>query len=366
MNLTPLHYQLALTQLYGIGPRKARLLIARLPSLESLFTLNIQSISEQTGIALNTLRAINREKALSLSHEHVAYIKKHDIQTYFYLDVAYPRRLNHCSDAPLLLFGSGNMALNATRYVSIVGTRNATSYGKSVCEELVSGMHDKNIVVVSGMAYGIDICVHQLCLKYGIQTIGVLGHGLDIIYPGNHRQTAERMLKNGGLLTEFFPGTKPDRENFPMRNRIVAGMSDATIVVESKEKGGSLITADLANDYNRDVFAIPGNVGQEYSIGCNLLIAKEKAHLITSCNDFLTYMSWNDVFIKPTIQTQLFAELSPDEQVLFELLHTQGEQSIDLLSMKSAFPISKTSVFLFNLEMKGVVKSLPGKKYSIC
>jgi len=362
---TALNYQIALTLLKGIGPVKAKQLISKVGGIEPIFNTSYGSLSKITEIKSSFLKEMNREKALEDALKQVEYIEKQGIKSHFYLDDTYPRRLKQCSDAPLILYNKGNASLNNERVVAVVGTRHATEYGKSVCEEMIKGFVGKNIVVVSGLAYGIDICIHQLCLKYDIPTIGVLGHGLDRMYPNEHTITSERMLETGGLLTEFLIGTKPDRENFPMRNRIVAGMSDATIVIESKASGGSLITADLANDYSRDVFAIPGNVGQVHSAGCNLLISKQKAHLITGSQDFLKWMHWDEEKKVPSIQTSLFTDVSDEEQVLMSILKSEGELNIDVLSMKAKFSVSKTSVTLFNLEMIGVVKTLPGKKYRL-
>lgn len=360
-----LNYQIALTLLKGIGPVKAKHLLSKLGSIEAIFENSISSISKETGIKQATLKQMQREYALEASEQYVDYFEKKAISTHFYTDPTYPRRLKQCSDAPLLLFSKGTTDFNSERIVSVVGTRHATEYGKSICEEMIEAFQGKNILVVSGMAYGIDIYTHQLCVKYGIPTLGVLGHGLDRLYPSEHLSTAKKMLDNGGLLTEYLPGTKPDREHFPMRNRIVAGMADATIVVESKESGGSLITAELANDYSRDVFAIPGNVGQVYSKGCNQLISKQKAHLILGSNDFLSWMQWKEEPTPTTIQRKLFTEFSEAEQHLLALLEEEGELNIDVLSMKLNTPVSKTSVLLLNLEMAGIVKSIPGKKYRL-
>jgi len=359
------NYQIALTLLKGIGPKKAKLLLSKLDSIESIFNDSYSKISGLTGMGINLLKQMDRKDALAKSISYQDYFTKNGIQTHFYTEKNYPRRLKQCADAPLLLFSKGNMDFNASKLVSVVGTRNASEYGKSICEELINGFVGKDIVVISGMAYGIDICVDQLCVKHHIPTIGVLGHGLDRIYPSIHKGTANKMMLNGGLLTEFLPGTNPDRENFPMRNRIVAGMSDATIVVESKDSGGSLITAELANDYSRDVFAYPGNVGQIYSKGCNALIAKQKAHLITNSADFLELMHWEEES-KTTVQTQLFIDLTPEELSIINLFKTESELNIDVISMKSNLPISKTNVLMFNLELSGIVKSLPGKMYRMC
>lgn len=365
MNKTELNYQIALTLLKGVGPVKARHLISKLGDLESIFKDSLNMISKKTNLSHAFLKQMEREKALEEANQQLEFVSKKGIRTHFYTENTYPNRLKQCADAPLLLFSNGEMDLNPERIVAVVGTRHATEYGKSVCEELIDGLTGKNILVVSGMAYGIDICVHQLCVKNKIPTIGVLGHGLDRLYPREHISIAQRMLENGGLLTEYLPGTNPDRENFPMRNRIVAGMSDATIVIESKDSGGSLITAELANDYARDVFAFPGNVGQIHSKGCNSLIAKQKAHLITGSKDFLKWMQWEKEKKPKAVQRSMFTNFSLEEKTILALLETESELSVDILSIKANLPVSKTNVLLFNLEMSGAIKMLPGKKYRL-
>jgi DNA processing protein len=358
-----LRLQIALTYLQGIGSIRARVLLSKIPDISCLFSYSLGELEQTTGLSKKILKQINRGEALIKAEKQIDFILKNSLKTFFIQSPDYPRRLKQCEDAPMLLFGKGNLDLNPLHAVAIVGTRSATDYGREVCEKLIFSMVGKNILVVSGMAYGIDICVHQLCVKHNVPTIGVLGHGLDRLYPSAHKNTAQRMLETGGLLTEFYPGTLPDRENFPMRNRIVAGMCDATIVIESKNKGGSLITADLANDYSRDVFAVPGNIGQMYSEGCNKLISSSRAHLYLSPEHFLTWMDWGGAKKTITAQREIFSLLSVDEKTMIELLQTEGEQHIDSLSYKSKMPISRTSVILFQLEMSGLVKALPGKKY---
>ena len=364
---TNLHYKLGLSFLFGIGPKKAAVLVSKLGSPEAVFTEDSKYIQQLTGMSMNVIRQMDRKKALEKADQQMEFLDRQNIQTHFYMDLNYPRRLRQCDDAPLVLYSKGNFDPNPTRTVAVVGTRSSTDYGRGLCEELIQEFQGADIQVVSGMAFGIDICAHQLCVKHGIQTIGVLGHGLDRIYPRLHKRTAEQMLENGGLLTEFIPGTQPDRENFPMRNRIVAGMTDATIVVESKGTGGSLITAELANDYNRDVFAFPGNVGQVYSEGCNELIRRNKAHLIIHGKQFLKEMGWQQVVESATgIQKQWFAELTDDERTVCEFLNGSDGEHIDVICLGIKRSVSKISVLLFQLEMKGMVRTLPGKKYVLC
>lgn len=366
LNYTDLQQQIALTLLKGAGKKKVRLLLSNVGSVDAFFKEKKYKLLKINGLGKSFIDQLNREEALATAEKHVLELLKKPFQAHFFQDDDFPQRLNQCEDAPLLLFSQGNMDLNAPRVVSIVGTRNATEYGKSICNELLHTFVGKNIVVVSGLAYGIDIYVHQLCVKLGIPTIGVLGHGLDRLYPSTHKQTAKAMQLNGGLLTEFLPGTNPDRVNFPMRNRIVAGMCDATIVVESGEKGGSLITAELANDYARDVFAFPGDIGREYSIGCNKLIQQNRAHLITSSADFFRLMDWNEVVKKAPEQPKLFEfDLSTEELKILQILRDKESESIDLLALKMDISVSRLSGILLNLEFEGLVKSLPGKRYRL-
>jgi DNA processing protein len=365
LNHSNLLYQIALTNLHGIGPKRASILVSTLEKLESVFTEQFKDIQHQTGFRHSLLINMKRDEALRKAEEHLNYILKHAIQTHFYLDSNYPRRLKQCVDAPLLLYSKGNFDPNPTRAVAIVGTRSSTNYGATLCEQLISTFAGKNIQVVSGMAYGIDVQAHQHSVKNDIETIGVLGHGLDRIYPGIHRRIAENMFHRGGLLTEFPFGTKPDKENFPMRNRIVAGLTDATIVIESSKKGGSLITARLANDYNRDVFAFPGNIGSTYSEGCNMLIKQQQAHLVLSGDDFLSQMNWTEEAKPMAIQRSCFIELSETERSICLNLEGKSGEYIDVIANQTSLPISALNVHLFHLEMKGMIQTLPGKKYRL-
>jgi len=365
LNYNNQHHKIALTLLQGIGPVKAKDLLQSLDSLEELFSLSINAIIKKTGANKSILQKMGREKALEKAFSVAEHLLKNNVSHYYFEDENYPRRLLQCVDAPLLLYGQGNFDLNNSKIVSIVGTRNATSYGRRLCDELIQSFIDKNILVVSGLAEGIDAHVHKRCVELNIPTIGVLGHGFDRIYPAQNKSLAESMKKNGGLLTEFIPGTNPDRENFPKRNRIVAGMCDATIVVESKIKGGSLITANLSNDYNRDVFAYPGSIHKETSQGCNRLIADQKAHLLQSPEDFLTMMNWDVDEKKKSVQKTMFLDLSEIQTKITSLISEYQSLQIDILSLKTELPISQLNNELFHLEMNGIIQSLPGKKYSM-
>jgi DNA processing protein len=362
---TDLQQQIALSLLTNVGPKRMRTILKYFETPENFFLAKKKDLLIIPGLGEQKLRNMNRDLALQLAESYLDFFQNSELKTHFYTDESYPKRLNECVDAPFLLFSKGKMDMNISKVVSIVGTRNASDYGKRICEELIQSFVGKNILVVSGLAYGIDICVHQLCVKHKVQTIGVLGHGLDRLYPSVHAKTAKLMEENGGVLTEFLPGTKPDRENFPMRNRIVAGMSDATIVVESGIKGGSLITAELANDYNKDVFAYPGDIYKEFSKGCNFLIQKDKAHLITGSKDFFKLMEWIDKKETKTKQIDMFESFMEEEKLIINYLTITPEASFDQLMCETKLSFPKLNTSLLNLEISGILKSLPGKKYRL-
>lgn len=362
-----LQYQIALSLIPGIGPVNAKTLIAYVGSIEGIFSEKASSLKKIPGIGGVTAKSIVTQNVLSLAEEEIANIEKHQIQTFFYLDDDYPYRLKRCADAPLVLFSKGNLNLNKRQMVAIVGTRNATTYGKECCQKLIDAMAERSgYCVVSGLAYGIDIAAHKACIRAGVPTVGVVAHGLEQVYPKLHKSTAERMLGDGGLVSDFICESSIDPKNFVKRNRIIAGLCDATIVVESAEKGGSLVTADIADSYNRDVFVFPGRATDPYSKGCNKLIRENKANLIESLDDLEYFMSWQpEVDKSRKIQRQLFVELSPVEEKVVEVLKT-GEQNIDQLCQQCQLPTSKVSSLLLELEFKGMVLSLPGKMYKLC
>lgn len=364
MNTEELKLKIALTQLKGIGYKKAMILIGELENLDELFHASLRDLTKKTSLSKQTLAAMNREGALEIAEHELEFIRRNHIQTHFILDENFPRRLKQCSDPPLLMFSKGNVDLNAARTVAIVGTRDATEYGKEICQKLIEDLAPAGVQVLSGLAYGIDVCAHRECVARNVSTIGVLGNGLSHIYPSVHRKIADQMLFNGGVLTEFLSATKAERENFPQRNRIVAGMADATIVVESKTSGGSLITADLALDYNKDVFAFPGNVFSPSSQGCNQLIRENKAHLVSSAQDILRFMGWQHDAKKAAVQRELFMNLNLEEQEIVEQLDGAIEH-IDVLAMRMKKSVSTLNVLLLTMEIKGLVRSFPGSKYGL-
>lgn len=361
-----LKYRIGLTLIPGIGDVLAKNLIAYCGSAEAVFKEKKAKLIKIPGIGAERAEIISGQKILTRAEEEIEFIKKHKIKVLFYADDDYPKRLKHCPDSPTLLYYKSNADLNATKVLSIVGTRNITKYGKKICEKLIEELAPYNILIISGMAYGVDICAHKAAVENNLPTVGVLAHGLDKLYPSIHQNTAEKMYKNGGLLTDFISKTKPDRENFPKRNRIVAGLADATVVIESAVDGGSLITAEIANSYNRDVFAFPGNIDEQYSSGCNKFIKLNKAALIESAADLIYQMGWEEVKEKKKIkQASLFVDLNPEEQVLVDILREKGSVNIDDLCFIGKLPMSKVSMLLLNLEFAGVIRSLPGKMYEL-
>lgn len=361
MDYTYLHYRIALALLNRVGPKKARKLLESLDNCEQLFTLRASEIHRRTRFPVSFIKNMKREEALRTSEGIVSFIEKHQVNIIFYTDEDYPKRLSECPDAPLLLYQKGERSLAYNHWVAVVGTRNATPYGKSICRELIQSFQGKGIAVVSGLALGIDSYVHQYCLEFNVPTIAVLGHGLDRIYPRKNRDLAKSIIQSGSLLTEFPPNTLPDRENFPKRNRIVAGLCDATIVIESNTKGGSLITADLANGYNRDVFSYPGNIFQSSSQGCNDLIRSNKAHLITSSKDFLDLMGWNTISNKQK-ENLIRQDLSPIQQEIASAIGTSTVH-IDELAERTRLNLSTLNIELFDLLMSGALNELPGKRF---
>jgi DNA processing protein len=319
---------------------------------------------------VNGLR--NIDEARARAEAELEFCQKHGIQPLPMNDERYPARLRECDDAPLMLFYRGNADLNQQRVINIVGTRHCTAYGKDVISRFVRDLKSlcPQLLIVSGLAYGVDINAHRAALENGYETVGVLAHGLDQIYPPRHRETAIKMISQGGLLTEFFTQTNADKVNFVRRNRIVAGMSDACILVESAARGGGLITARLSRDYNRDVFAFPGRVGDEYSEGCNNLIRNNGAALITSAQDFVEAMGWiTDAQLNEArqkgIERQLFPSLSPEEMQIVGALQKQNDQQINMLSVTSNLPVARLTAILFEMELKGVVKVLAGGTYHL-
>ncbi|WP_167615626.1 DNA-processing protein DprA [Maribellus sediminis] len=362
-----LKYQIALSMLPGIGGVLARNLVAYVGNVEEIFTASIQTLQKIPGIGEYNARRIKNAGVLQKAEQEIEFIQKNNIKASFYTDQDFPRRLKACIDAPVLIYTKGNVKLDEQRVISIVGTRNATDYGKAVVDELLKAFAERNyeILVVSGLAYGIDISAHRSALKYNISTVGVVAHGLDRLYPALHKETASKMMEQGGMVSDFPSDTKIDPQNFVKRNRIIAGLADATIVVESAEKGGALITAEIASSYNRDVFAFPGRAGDSYSKGCNQLIKNSGASLIEGIDDLEFFMGWEKTKKQEAVQSSLFIELKPDEQKIVDLLKEQGELFIDQIAAEVELPVSRISTIMINLEFKNVLTALPGKMYKL-
>lgn len=355
---------IGLTLIEGVGHVLAKRMIAYCGGPEEVFKEKANKLQHVPGVGDFIARmVVNSKKVLERAEAELKFCMKSGVHVHTFLDDEFPVRLKNCEDAPAFIFARGNLNLNVQRMVNIIGTREPSQAGKEFTEKLVEDLKAYNLTIVSGMAYGIDITAHKACLKNGIPTIGVVAHGMDMIYPSSHENIARKMMENGGIMSEFLTGSGPDRENFPKRNRVVAGMCDATIVIETGVKGGSMITARLANDYNRDVFALPGRNTDEKSKGCNFLIKSNRAALFESVNDIIEVMGWE--VKSSSVQTSLFIELTEEEKPIAELLKFKGRYLLDLISADLGIPVSKVSVILLNMEFKGVVRSLPGKVYEL-
>lgn len=364
--MTDLLYPIAISLIPGIGSIHAKKLIAYTGSIDGVFNEKRSNLLKIPGIGEALANEIVSADVLKKASDEIEFINKHNINAYFYLNDDYPARLKNCADSPIVFFSCGNVNFNASKIISIVGTRKATDYGREFCDKLISEMRQKkhNPIIVSGLAYGIDIAAHKAALKYGLATIAVLGHGFKTLYPASHRRYAKDIMNQGALVTEFTSDTNADKHTFIKRNRIIAGLADATIVVESGNQGGALITADIANSYNRDVFAVPGKISDTYSCGCNKLIKANKANLLESIEDIEYLMGWETTPSKPkTIQKELFKELSEEEHKIMTIIKEKQEITIDHICLLADMPVSKVSPILLNLEFSGLLKSLPGKVY---
>ena len=359
-------YQIALSQIPHIGYVHAKILIEHFGTAQSIFQAKLHELERLEGIGTVRAQSIQAFRDFSNAEKEIRFMEKYRIQPLFLKDPAYPQRLLHCYDPPTLLYYKGNADLNASRIIAIVGTRSNTEYGKQFTERLVKELAAVNVLVVSGLAFGIDACAHKAALKNSLQTIAALGHGLDTIYPSEHTGLAKEMVKQGGLLTEFPSKTKPDKHNFPSRNRLVAGMCDAVVLVETGIKGGSMITGELAQGYNRDVFAVPGRTTDTKSAGCNYLIRNNKAILLTEAKEIIDIMGWEET-IKASSKQQrtLFVELSDAEKTIVNILQEKESVSVDEINLKSGLSSSTIAAALLNLEIQNVAHVQPGKMYSL-
>lgn len=364
MTTSDLFYTLALLKVEGVGDIVAKKLINHCGSAEKVFSAKKSQLFAIDGVGEMLYRNLQQTFVFDLAKSELNFIEKRNIDCLFYQDALYPERLKHCIDSPTVLFQSGTLDLQNKKLVAIVGTRQVTSYGADFTRKLIEDLAPLQPVIVSGFAYGVDIVAHQSAIECGLQTIGILAHGLNQIYPKMHKKYIDRMEQNGGFMTEFWSTSSPERENFIKRNRIVAGMTEATIVIESAEKGGSLITANLANDYNRDVFAVPGRTSDKYSQGCNTLIKTQRAHLLSSAADIVYILNWElKEITTQSVQKQLFITLEPEEQIIYDFLQRNGKELLDLIALECELPIFKITSLLLNMELKGVVRPLPGKLF---
>ncbi|MDC8005036.1 DNA-processing protein DprA [Aureisphaera galaxeae] len=364
LSKTELLYVLALQRVPNLGDISAKKLINTIGSAEGIFKEKRSHLLKIPGIGSLKLKYLDERNCLSEAERELHFIENEGIEYSYFMDPAYPERLKHCLDGPILLFQTGNVDLKNRKVISIVGTRKVTTYGASFCRQLVEELASLNPVIVSGFAYGVDITAQRAALDCGLQTIGCLAHGLNQIYPKSHKKYVSNINENGGFLTEFWSDDPFDRNNFLKRNRIIAGISEATIVIESAEKGGSLVTADIANSYDRDVFAVPGRAGDVQSQGCNNLIKTQRAHLLTSAADLVYVLGWDleTETAKPK-QTRLFVELNESEKCIWKYLKEKDKELLDIISIECSMPIHKVTSVLLSLELKGLVQPLPGKLF---
>lgn len=364
MNEKELIPLLALLDTAGVGSIMAKRLIHHCGSAQAVFEASDKALLAIEGLGQKSLSEIRREDPFSRAESEYRLIQEQGLQTLFYKDENYPSYLKECIDGPVLLFGSGDLNFDTQRIISIVGTRNITASGIQFCNELIESLVPYNPIIVSGFAYGVDITAHLAALDNQLSTVGVLAHGMDQIYPKSHQKYVTSILGNGGFLSEYWSGVGPDRKNFVQRNRIVAGMSQATIVIESAEKGGSMITAKMANDYSRDVFAVPGRTTDKYSQGCNILIKTNQAHLLQSVKDLEYILNWDKEEQQPS-KKELQIALDPVEQTIYDHLNQKGKSLLDEIAVECDIPTHKLSSVLLTMELKEAIRPLPGKLFEV-
>jgi DNA processing protein len=363
MNEQELFSLLALQKVELVGDVVAKKLLNHFESASDIFQAKANKLTSIDGIGSVLIKNLKDKSVFHKAEAELKFIQENEIDVHYFKEKSYPEKLKHCFDAPILMFSVGKINVQQSRIISIVGTRQVTSHGAEFCRNLIAEIAPLNPIIVSGFAYGVDIVAHQSAMEHNLQTIGVLAHGLNQIYPASHRKYCKKMEANGGFMTEFWSSSNPEKENFVKRNRIVAGMSEATIVIESAERGGSLITAMLANDYNRDVFAVPGRITDKFSLGCNNLIKTQKANLLTSAADLIYMLNWDIKESTKGVQKQLFVDLLADEQIVYDYLLQKGKELMDTIALDCGFPIYILSGMLLNMELKGVIRPLPGKLF---
>ncbi len=367
MSTESLVHKIALGMIPGVGDITARKLVSYTGSVEAVFSESYRSLTRIPGVGDQLAKAVAGREYLAEAAREAEFVEKHGIKVFFYLDDDYPFRLRQCEDSPVTFYFRGKADLNAPFLLSIVGTRNATQRGREICQKIVAGLsvHFPGLIIISGLAYGIDIAAHKAALANGLPTVAVLGHGLKTIYPSLHSGVAKSILENGGQLTDFSSDTLPERNNFIRRNRIIAGISDATLIVESGLRGGALITADIAASYNREVMAVPGRPGDEWSAGCNALIRCNKAALVEGHEDIEYLLGWKPAALAAPVQTVLFSGMTDSERKIYEALKTEGDMTVDLLTRLLDIPVNKLSTILLQMELAGLITPCPGSVYRI-
>ena len=361
-----LFYVLALQRVPNLGDTSAKKLLHHVGSAKEIFSEKKNSLLKIDGIGAFKLKDLHNKSILDDAEEEIKFINDEEVEYTYYKDESYPKNLTHCLDGPILLFQRGNIDIKNKKIISIVGTRKVTTHGITVCEKLIESLSPLNPVIVSGFAYGVDITAHKIAMDCGLQTIACLAHGLNQIYPKTHKKYCNKVEENGGFFTEFWSSDAFNRNNFLKRNRIIAGMSEATIVIESAEKGGSLVTADIANSYNRDVFAFPGKATDLQSQGCNNLIKTQQAQLITSAADVIYQLGWELEEKQPqVVQKQLFVELTAEEKKVYSFLKEEGKSLLDTIALACNIPSFSMASILLTMELKGLVRPLPGKLFEL-
>lgn len=367
MSTVSLVHRIALGMIPGVGDITARKLVSYAGSVEAVFRESFRNLTRIPGIGEALAAAVAGHEYLPDAEREAEFVERNKIRVFFYLDDDYPLRLRQCEDSPVTFYMRGNADLDATMILSIVGTRHATPHGRELCQKLVAGLaeHFPELLIISGLAYGVDITAHRAALAAGLPTVAILGHGLRTVYPSAHAATAKAMLENGGLVTDFSSSTLPERNNFIRRNRIIAGISDATLIIESGLKGGALITADIAASYNRDVMAVPGRPGDEWSAGCNALIRCNKAALVEKCGDIEYMLGWKPAALAAPVQPTLFTAITENEKKVCEVLKNEDGLTIDILSRMLEIPVYKLSTTLLQMELAGMITPCPGNVYRL-
>ena len=360
-----LFYALVLQHIPNMGDATAKKLIRKFGSPENVLKEKKSTLLKLDGIGAAKVKDLQNKEHFKAAEEELNFIEKNSVQTHYFQEASYPEKLKHCLDAPILLFSKGTIDLKKRKIISVVGTRQITAHGTDFCEKFIEELAILNPVIISGYAYGVDICAHKAAIRNKLQTVACLAHGFQTIYPKAHKKYNNQMMENGGFYTDFWSTDKFDRNNFLKRNRIIAGLSEATVVIESAEKGGALVTADIASSYDREVFAVPGRPTDKFSTGCNNLIRRQNAHVLTSAADLIYMLNWKADEPPKTVQKQLFVELDPEEQKVYDFLNAEGKTELDALALHCNFPTFKTASLLLNMELKGSIRPLPGKMFEV-